>query len=266
MKALIDGDVLIHECSAIGTNKEGEVLDFEFVSTIFDNRIAEILKATEADGQPTLFITGDAKLLKEDYRPNFRFTAAVSKPYKGTRKQPKPYHYWNLRAYALSRYLCNIANGCEADDELCIAQYGRLDTILCSRDKDLHQCPGWHYGWEVGKQAEFGPECYTRIGLLRKSSSRIKGGGFIFFLSQLLVGDVVDNIGGLYGWGPVKTYDLLSPIKSERDGLCAVRDAYREVYGDDWKTKLREQSDLLWIIKERNEDGSLKMFNPKDYL
>jgi len=270
MQPLIDGDILLHECSAIGQTKDGEILDFDFVSNILDQRIEEIEKSVAADQGSCFFITGDKSLLGDKFIPNFRYATAVTKPYKGTRTQPKPYHYRNLRAYALSRYNVNVANGCEADDELSITQTSMgSETIICSRDKDLRQCPGWHYGWEVGKQAEFGPHRYDNFGqieLTRKSTYKLTGGGFVFFLGQLLCGDTVDNIGGLRGWGPVKAYNLLSTIRTEREGLLAVSNVYQECYGDSWKTQLREQCNLVWIVKERNPDGSLKMFNPKDYL
>ena len=130
--------------------------------------------------------------------------------------------------------------------------------------------PGWHYGWECGKQPEFGPVEYDNVGKIelirRKSGAVIKGGGFAFFGSQLLCGDVVDNIGGLRGWGPVRSYELLADKTSERDIFDSVRRVYEEVGGDNWKELLTEQCHLLWIIRERNEDGSLKHFNIEEWL
>lgn len=277
MQPLVDGDVLIHECSVIGEKWENgelrEILDVDFCIEVLNERLRQITEAVAGDETPIIFLTGDAKLLGEEYKRNFRFDTAKDRPYKGNRTQPKPYHYYNLRAYVLSKYDCKIANGCEADDEICIEQYSRLEqqnSIICTRDKDLRQCPGWHYGWEVGKQGEFGPKFYSAFGeiQLKRSTSgnKIIGGGFKFFATQLLTGDVVDNIGGLQGWGPIKTYDLIAPCEDERACIHAIRHAYSEVFPEHWKDRIREQSDLIWIVKERNPDGSLKMFNPKDYL
>lgn len=436
---LIDSDLIVYECSAVGQyvdeeTKEIVVRDWEFVEELFNEKVRDICVQVGATLPPILFLTGNKRVVGEDFIPNFREVIAVSKGYKDTRKEEKPYHYDNLRAYIASLSNTKIANGCEADDLLCIEQIsvakeygvaipthagpvlvdyedwlkysgvtfslnvkgyvvndtgkgetrdvwllhrsimnnpeglvvdhingdkmdnrkynlracsvkenvrnskpqagtsiykgvsydasrckytagikvdkvhkflGRYDleidaaeaydrtakelfgefarlnlqapiikpfkeTIICSRDKDLRQCPLLHYGWEVGKQAEFGPHCYTALGnieLVRlKSGPKIVGGGFRFFASQLLTGDPVDNIGGLQGWGAVKSFNLLKELETERDLLRAVRDAYIEQHPKEWSTYLREQTDLLWMVRELNENGSLKFFDPRDYF
>lgn len=164
-----------------------------------------------------------------------------------------------------------MAVGCEADDDIAIEHTLRGEgTIVCTRDKDLRMVPGLHYGWECGKQPEFGPVEYDSVGEIqlvrRKSGNVIKGGGFKFFGAQLLTGDVVDNIGGLKGTGPVGAYELLKDCTTERDIFDTVRGHYEKVVGDGWKKSLTEQCHLLWIIRERNEDGSLKHFNIEEWL
>lgn len=274
---LIDADIIAYELGFAGQVMDKEtneliIMDWDFVSDLLHRRISDICAQVGATGQPILFLTGRASDFKDNFKPNFREAVAVSKGYKDTRLAEKPFHYHNIREYIKSAYDVRIANGCEADDLMCIEQYSRLtasDTIICSRDKDLRQCPGWHYGWEVGKQAEFGPHYYEALGaieLVRKSNTKISGGGFKFFCSQLLTGDIVDNVGGLRGWGPVKAFDALSPTTSERECLGVVIDVYKAVWPEEWQTKLREQADLLWMVRELNEDGSLKFFNPKDFL
>lgn len=246
---------------------------------MFDERIRTIVEGS-ASKDYRLFLTGDrntfrmaqrSNLLEEEFRPNFREALAAGKVYKGTRKQDKPFHWINLTAYILSQGNVVLAVGHEADDEIAIAhrnQYGK--SIICTRDKDLRMVPGLHYGWECGKQPEFGPVEYDALGkieLIRgKSGNKIKGGGFKFFGSQLLTGDVVDNIGGLRGVGPVKAYELLADCTSEREVFDSVKRHYEEVAGDDWKKLLTEQCSLLWIIRERNPDGTLKHFNIEEWL
>lgn len=283
--ALIDADVLRYEVGSIGQkfNKEtGEldILPFDYVKEVFDGRIETILEGSGSD-RARLFLTGDSRTFSlysrrqpdvaGGFQPNFREALAEGKVYKGTRKQDKPFHWINLTALILAGTDVSIAIGCEADDEIAIAH--RLDpegTTICTRDKDLRMVPGLHYGWECGKQPEFGPVEYDALGkieLIRsKSGNKIKGGGFKFFGSQLLTGDVVDNIGGLRGVGPVGAYELLANCTSEREVFDAVQRHYEEVVGDEWRKLLEEQCHLLWIIRERNEDGSLKHFNIEEWL
>lgn len=285
--ALIDADVLRYEVGSVGQklNKEtGEIeyQSFDFVKEVFDERIRTI---TEGSGssEAILFLTGDkstfkmakrgeiASLQSIDFQPNFREALAEGKVYKGTRKQDKPFHWINLTAYILSQDGVRVSTGCEADDSIAIEHLLQAgQSIICTRDKDLRMVPGLHYGWECGKQPEFGPVEYDALGkieLIRgKSGNKIKGGGFKFFGSQLLTGDVVDNIGGLRGVGPVKAYELLADCASEREVFDSVKRHYEEVAGDDWKKLLTEQCSLLWIVRERNPDGTLKHFNIEEWL
>lgn len=286
MQALIDSDVLRYEVGAVGEyidKDTGEKVyrDFDFVRETFDGKIKDICQAVGATVRPRLYLTGDAKLNKKlnrdrkrqgldpvEFVPNFRTLIAEGKVYKGTRKEAKPFHYDNLTAYIVSEYQPIISNGCEADDLICIEQYSRRaerDTIICTRDKDLRQCPGLHYGWECGKQPEFGPVEYDMLGsieLVRKSSgTKITGGGFAFFAAQMLTGDAVDNIGGLDGCGPVKAYELLKDCDTIEGYLNAVRGAYKARLGEAWGVVAQEQAHLLWMVRERFEDGSLKFFN-----
>lgn len=271
--ALIDSDILLYEIGAVGEyiDERGEKAyrDFDFVANILHDKVDSICKAAGATGSPRLFLTGNERYWGARYIPNFRESIAVSKDYKGTRKADKPFHYYNLYHYIISTYDTVVSNGCEADDLICIEHYSKPDsTIICTRDKDLRMCPGLHYGWECGLQAEFGPHYYSPVGqieLKRKfdkngkcTSSKIVGGGFAFFASQLLTGDTVDNIGGLGNFGPVKAYKLLSGAGTEDEYLSVVKQSYREQVGEGWLEALQEQANLLWICRERNEDGSLK--------
>jgi hypothetical protein len=286
--ALIDADVLRYEVGSVGEkfNKETgelEIRSFDFVKEVFDERVRTITEGSGA-GDYHLYLTGDKATTKiysrqrersggapVEFRDNYRVALAAGKVYKGTRKQDRPFHWINLTAYILSQPNTFVSVGHEADDSIGIEHRRSPETsIICTRDKDLRQVQGWHYGWECGKQPEFGPVEYDSLGkieLIRgKSGNKIVGGGFKFFGAQLLTGDVVDNIGGLRGVGPVKAAELLSHLSSEREVFDTVKRHYEEVAGDNWKELLTEQCGLLWIIRERNEDGSLKHFNIEEWL
>jgi hypothetical protein len=285
MQPLIDGDVLVYECAAVGQYKDDpkdeawQLRSWDWLAELIDEKIEAICRAVEATQKPIVYLTGDPTLhaMKRrvcpslpDYEPNFRIARASLRPYKGTRKVEKPYYYNSVRAYLLTKYNAHVAIGCEADDEMAMEQTKRPEeVIVCTRDKDLRQVAGWHYGWESGKQPEFEPTRYDELGridLVRTpSTTKIAGGGFRFFCSQLLTGDPVDNIAGLPKYGPVSVYSLLEGAGTLSECLSIVRNEYEHVYAGDWKPQLREQCDLLWMIRRRDASGNLVMFNPKDY-
>ena len=240
-----------------------------------DLQIRNIEEACGADEPSLLFFTGDKKLLKHvnqnrhrggleplHFRPNFRYEAATSTPYKA-RDSEKPLHFDNVRAYLLGRYDCRVAFGMEADDAMCVEQSNaQEDTVICTRDKDLRQCPGWHYGWECGLQPEFGPMLVEGVGHIERVKSGIKGWGPKFFYSQLLTGDAVDSIPGLPRCGPAAAVKALADCETERQCYEAVRDLYQQKKGEEWLTYLQEQAQLLWMVRELDKEGNPVMYRP----
>jgi 5'-3' exonuclease len=175
------------------------------------------------------------------------------------------------------------APGLEADDAICIYQSKALaegrSTIICSRDKDLRQCKGWHYSWECGHQASVGPLLVDELGSLTNRNQgkvdklgknkplKVLGTGSKFFYYQLLTGDSTDNIQGIMGRGPAFAYNLLKDVATDRECYELVAEVYVKTYGDVWEEKLREMADLLYIIKDTDEEGNLvKWTKPKMLL
>lgn len=278
MTPLLDSDVLRYEIGFAaevgwksikiqnGEIKEGETPSdpppFEYVAELLDNRIKEICAKVGATKPPVLFLTG---------KGNFREQIAKKKPYKGTRNGEKPWHYDNLTSYMIGMYGAKVIEGMEADDAICIAQTRRLsfeedgppETIICTRDKDLRQCPGWHFGWELGNQPQFGPMQVDTIGAIQlvKNNKEIKGWGMKFFYAQCIVGDNVDNIPGLPRKGAVFAFELLNDKNTLEDMEKAVLEAYREVYGDaTYKEEFLEQAQLLYMIRKLDQEGKPVMF------
>lgn len=288
MRALIDGDLLAYECSACGQAKDPEtgemyIKPFDSVSDMMDQRVKEIVAESFSDEEPTLYMTGDEKLLHhvnkarlrrgeevKVYRPNFRKDVAKTKVYKGNRKAEKPFHFDNIRAYMLSQFNCIVTDGMEADDKICIDQYADYvinknnpQVVSCSRDKDLRINPGLHFRWACGKQPADGPTTVTELGhlaLSQGSPKKLRGDGLKFFYSQLITGDSTDNIPGLPKRGPVFAYNLLNECGTEAECFNAVKQSYEEVFGEAWKEHLREMTDLLWMVREVDEDSSLKFY------
>lgn len=266
MKALIDGDILRYEIGFgaetawSGITKGAETVpDFDLVMDLLKSRLNEIMEATKADSYQIYYTEG----------PTFRYDLAVTKPYKGNRKdQDKPWHFDNLTAYMRDVLGAEAVMNIEADDRLSIEHVKDADTIICSRDKDLRQVPGWFYSWELGKQPSFGPVYIDTVGSLDldrdKKPPKLSGTGLAFFYAQCLMGDTTDNIPGLPKYGAVAAYDTLSHYIEGNDLVetksmlmnMAVIEKYEAVYGHEWEEKLLEQGRLLWMTRRLHEDGS----------
>lgn len=281
MRALIDADLLLWECSFSGQAKDEEtgeviVLDFERAREAFDQKVREIEEAVEADEESHLYFTADERLVKLinkerkrsgeellQFIPNFRFDIAKSKPYKD-RKTPRPAHYYNLRAYAWNNYKSFTVPGLEADDLLAMYQdTSNFTTVICSRDKDLRQVPGMQYSWECGNQASWGPELVDHLGYLKqKACGGVFGTGMKFFYAQLITGDSVDTIPGLPRGGPKLAYKLLADCESEEELYAQVAGAYQSKLGEGWQDYLKEQMALLWMVREVDNTGKPVPYSP----
>lgn len=270
MQPLIDADIILYEVAFKSQSKDsetGEIIPapWETAMQHMDNVIANICAEVYATEPPILYLTG---------KENFRNDLATEQPYKGNRKKDKPFHFYNLRAYVEATYNAVSVPGFEADDLMCLEQQRRLDeegTIICSRDKDLRIQPGFHYSWEVYGQPRFGPSRVTEIGTLslKRGGKKLFGTGKRFFYAQCLMGDSTDHIPGVRGYGPARAYKYLVEYNDIHDMETAVRELYKEKYGDEGDTKLLERGRLLHMTNELHEDGSpvlweFDMYKPKE--
>jgi hypothetical protein len=245
MKALIDADVLRYEIGACVEGDDGP-LPFDVAAEYLDAAVERIATAVEADSV-CMYLTDGG---------NFRNEIAVTKPYKGNRKSEKPFHFANLTTYIKNQYEWKSVDGLEADDLMAIDQLDSedlLDTVICTRDKDLRMIPGWHYGWECGKQPEMFKKWVTYDGKLWKTEKgKVCGEGMSFFYLQLLVGDTVDNIPGCPGIGDSKAWKILGDLEPH-EMYDAVLATYKDRGADE--TLLLEQGQLLWMTRELTEKG-----------
>lgn len=240
-----------------------------------DKKIQSICEYTEATEKPILYVSDsqwladhDNKTLRfigapeREFIPNFRYEVAKTKPYKGSRKNVKPYHFYNILVYLLSEYDVVVSDyGYEADDMMCIEQTKRPgETIICSRDKDLRICPGWHFSWECGKQGTIYPTETDRIGWLEKVGDKVLGYGLSFFYYQMLVGDSADNIPGLPGIGPARAFNVLHDKHTEKELFTTVKDMYKQLLEEQSKEYFMEQANLLWMIQEKGVGYAIPKF------
>ena len=285
--ALIDADILVHE---IGWGCEGRdrdsgepyLLGLDTAIDILEAKIEDICKGAGCE-QHQLFLSSTEWLEKKlnqhfdagadtfgfghEYGRSFRHDVAKTKPYKGTRVKNLPYHYHNLLLYMAVRFYPRYETfiapaGLEADDYICIWSRSMnsvgLETVICSRDKDLRQCPGWHYSWECGKQREVGPVKTDKLGWLERHGDKVVGYGNKFLSYQMLAGDAVDNIPGLPGWGPIKAYNFVDKLETSLECYDEVRMAYAQQIGPGWKDYWLEQKRLLFILRDYNQWTKLK--------
>lgn len=234
MLALIDADILMYRVAWTTENE-----DFGIAKWRLDEMLDGILEETEA--------TEFELYLSDATENNFRFK--LYPQYKQNRVQPKPKHYEALKYYLVSEVGAKITIEQEADDALGIQQtfynengsyedYDYGASIICSIDKDLLQIPGYHYNFVKKEKSYITPE----EGLRR-------------FYEQLLMGDVVDNIPGIYGIGPVKARKHLEGLQTEEEMFLKCKELYE-------KHELTEERLLLngRLLKIRTKEDEIWNF------
>lgn len=213
--AFIDADYLVYRVG-FSSKEDTEAVACSRVQEQLFNTVYVQLKCEDYDA----FITG---------KTNFRFETATTHPYKGNRKlSEKPPHYAALRD-KLVALGATISENQEADDDVGIMST-KYEGWIVHVDKDLDQLPGWHYN--PVKEEEY---------FVTKEQ------GLKSFYTQLLTGDRIDNIVGLYGIGPVKAKKLLTGCETEQQLYEAVIAAYA-AHGEK-PERVLENGQLLWLSR-----------------
>jgi hypothetical protein len=178
------------------------------------------------------FITG---------RDNFRYELATTHLYKGNREGiVRPPHYEVLRDKLVSLG-ATVSVGQEADDDVAIASTVGTGWIV-HVDKDLDQLPGWHYN----------PKKKEKYYVTEEE-------GLKNFYIQILMGDRVDNIVGLYKVGPVTAAKLLNGLSEDRELYEAVRAAYESK--EEPVERILENGQLLWLSRYEGQRWEI----PKEF-
>lgn len=228
MIALFDADIL---CYRIGFSTENESEAIALVR--MDNYIEEILHSCQAS-EYEMFLTG---------KNNFRYK--VYPAYKANRRKVvKPKHLQALRQHLIDVEGAVVSEGEEADDLLGINQ--TYETVICSIDKDLLMIPGKHYN-------------FVRQEHLEVSESE----GQYNFYRQMLTGDTVDNIPGIYGLGPKKAADILIGCNTKEDFNKVILDRYTEEFPYCSLAEVINHINiigrLLWIRRKENEEWQFEL-------
>jgi hypothetical protein len=229
MFAIIDGDVLIYR------NIWKKETIQEAIQSLHED-IDSIVEDT---------FSSDYQIAVGDSGDNFR--SLIYPEYKQSAARKKSREARSELFDPLKDYLVNLSNvtycqGFESDDMLRIWHYEiKEETLLCSIDKDLDCIPGLHYNIRKGK-------AYT---VTEQEADR-------FYWYQLLMGDTVDNIPGLPKVGPVKANKILEGAATHEEYKERVIEAYKEVYGDEWRSWLLSNGKLLHIWRYANDHFCLK--------
>lgn len=107
-------------------------------------------------------------------------------------------------------------------------------------DKDINLVPGQHYNWEL-----------TRLGKVVREARHYfitEEEALRNFYTQLLTGDVTDNIKGVPGIGPKKAEKLLQNSSTEEEMFNVCRDAYSSI------EEMEMNAKCLWMWRKMNDN------------
>lgn len=236
MKALVDADTPVFAVALVS-----EDVDEALAKHRLDKTINDIIIGSGAS-EAHLFVSGG---------DNFRKQLCPS--YKEHRKdKPVPKYREMLRQHLIWNWGAVECEGYEADDACGI--YQSDDTIICGIDKDLLQIPGKHYQWPiVRKGVVVRPELYHNI---------TEEQGMRNFFTQMLTGDVADNIKGIHGVGIKRAEAILAPCSTENEMYGTVRFYYSSSLMTDMpeeeEERFNQNLDLLWIWRQFGETYTIR--------
>jgi 5'-3' exonuclease len=230
-KVLIDGDIIAYQAAFSAESKSAKAAE-DKVDSIIERILEETiyLYPFYSHQEFQVYLTGST---------NFRTDVAKTAVYKGNRSAPKPDHLEATRVRMVRAWDAITSVGEEADDLLAIdATELNHNCTIASIDKDLLQVPCWHYN--------FGKNKHSYVNEFE---------GNLFFYTQMLTGDAVDNIKGVRGIGPKNAQRLLQYATNEGEMLDVINKAYD--YNQDL---ILENGRLLWLRRYPNQ-----MWSPPQY-
>src|SRR3990167_503590 len=267
---LVDGDILTYKAGFcleetvsliqnFDTGEAFEVTSKEDVMAIlkaFEGDYCEVkqFKRIKENAMPVGFIIkmildsinvehNERKIFITDTNINNNFRKQLDPEYKQNRnKSHKPLLYAEAREALVNEFDAIEVSGVESDDVLGISQVDDT-SIIASIDKYMMMIPGWHYNLNTKEIIHA-----SDPGKLTLKDSKLKGFGFRWFCAQMLLGDVIDNVIGLHGYGPVKTNKLLKDLKTPKELFDKVASLYIQ---EGRKEDITKNSQLLWI--QRND-------------
>jgi hypothetical protein len=212
MLGVIDADSIIWRVAAASRGVDDGIVRARFDTVMEDMMVFDLARCDTFEA----YLTGSN---------NFRYTVAVTQPYKGNRVQEKPEAFNMLWDYAVNSWGFVVTDGIEADDAVGILATSGQECVIVHIDKDIDMIPGLHFNFIKKIWYDISP-----------------GDAIKKFYTQLLTGDRTDNIPGIVGIGPKKADKLLSDCTTEEELYSKCLETYE---GN--TTYLNEQAELLWI-------------------
>jgi len=132
---------------------DADIIPYVVHYSSYNNGTSSIEKMTDSLMNKIFLETGCSKYIGYlTGKNNYRKDVAVTREYKGSRKKKEISEEINQsKAHLHKHWKCFYVNGGEADDALGISQIylnnNKIDSIICTRDKDLLQIPGKHYNF-----------------------------------------------------------------------------------------------------------------------
>lgn len=213
-----------------------------------DREINAIIAAADASQVEVVLTQVDSE---KKQKRNFRIGIASIAPYKGNRIDAKrPLHDKALHDHLIKNWNAIEMKDLEADDYCCIR--GAEGFLVAAIDKDvLYSAPGLKYNYRTQE--------FFEVSDLE---------AFKFFCKQLLMGDPIDNIQGLYRVGEKIADKILDAVK-DKDSKQAYYDAVIAAYQERFKgehplrlcDRIHETASLLWM-KQTLDDAYTKHINP----
>lgn len=223
MIALLDVDQV---CYAVGFTVEQET-DLSVIKVRTDEYINNRLNSLG---------TRDCELYLTDSKNNFRLS--VYPDYKGNRKGlVKPVWFQEIRQHLIDGWGAEVIDYLEADD--CVSIRQRMlggNSVLVSDDKDLDQVPGLHMRMSTFVQYEVS-DLYAQRHIFH----------------QLLTGDRIDNIPGIFRVGPVKAKKMLEDCPDDFDSLWRMCEWRRAKASKHLYENMKSHYSCLRMIQNTSE-------------
>ena len=291
-RVLIDGDMPAHEIGHIkvDTGKEMEDgtpikrhLGIAQMRELVKGRILSIILNSESGGYKVFTTRG----------PIFRDREATISGYKANRLNSPRDYVDKLKDYIEDTFDTEVCEGYEADDGMAMWQWADLleiagkygwktpddwdegilmqeaNTVIATRDKDLDNVPGWHWKWWVSTSNKRDGTKPTE-----KELEKEKGEAYWVswpeacrhFYKQMLIGDPVDNIKGLYNIGPKSAWaEQLDGMEEEDEMYEHVLSKYVNYFNNYAMQFLKETGRMLWMWRRKDDEWLPPEERDEDY-
>ena len=260
----IDVDSLADEDEGFALPKNGKTLIIDgdgpaYVAAATVKTVATGLRRFQSQILESIFLAecqqGEVFLTHEESTKAGRYTIKAVKPYQGQRSgSAKPPLLSQIREIAeqegaMQEFDVHMERVVEADDAMMMLAYELGENgVIRSDDKDLRMTPFPYYDIKRGvimPSDPFGELWIDDSG----STKKLLGRSLKFFWAQMMMGDTADNIKGLLSYegktcGPVKTFEVLHPLRDIEAVCNTVIDAYREI-----DQNPLPEAWLLWLLR-----------------